>query len=278
MIAAALGAGALAGAAAARAARRLRLRLPPLPPAPAGWGIVAAGGIAGTVSALALGDPLLVPLGCALGWGGAELIRRVLLERQVLDRTRAALPFLQRFLQEVEAGTHPVSALSWATQSQATAPWLGARIEALGAGLARGEPLGRAAAAWARQEEIPVLRLFAHLLSTHAMWGTNLGAGLRRVLREADQSVAFGTEERTEHRLYEALTVAFLALDLVLGATALLGWPHTVPSPYDTPWGRALLIGSGLLTALAVSVPVSLASGTPPRLRPLGGAKEQDRG
>lgn len=101
---------------------------------------------------------------------------------------------------------------------------------------------------------------------------------LRRVLREADQSVAFGTEERTEHRLYEGLTLAFLLLDLVLGAAALAGWPHGVPEPTHTPWGRALLVGAGLLTALAVAVPVSLGSGVPPRLRTLTGGEDARHG
>lgn len=115
-----------------------------------------------------------------------------------------------------------------------------------------------------------MLRLFAHLLSTHAVWGTHLGSGLRRVLREADQSIAFGSEERLEHRLYEVLTIGFLVLDIGLGAVALIGWPHAVQSPTHTVWGHALLIGSGLLTVLAVAVPVSIASGAPPRLHALG--------
>ena len=229
------------------------------PAAPA----LAIAGIAGTLAAWALGDPFALPLALGLTWSASGLVRRVNRQRRLLERTRRALPFLTRVQQEIQAGAHPVAALVLAHEGQPSHPWLARQLVALGRDLGRGEPLARAATAWARREEVPVLRLFAHLLALHATWGVDLGAGLARLTREADQSVAFGAEQRAELRLYEAMTVAFLVLDVALGAAALAGWPRAVPSPLETPWGRALLVGSALSTVLAVAVPFALGADAP---------------
>lgn|GEM_PF-5910209 len=266
MIAAIL-AGSLTGVVAAWApGRRTRppMAWPHLPPAALAVGVGAAAGMA---CARALGDPLCLPLGAALGWGAADLIARVGAERSLLARTQAVVPALQRVEQELQAGAHPLTALAWAVRDGRGAPALASAVERLGADLGEGETLARAAAGWAVRESLPVLRLFARLLALHAAWGSDLGTGLRRVLREAERSVAFGAQGRTEHRLYEVLTAAFLAVDLAAGAAALGGWPRAIASPVATPWGHALLIGSAILTALAVALPVSLAAGSPPRAR-----------
>lgn len=233
-----------------------------------------AGLAVGLAAALVVGDPVLAPLCAALAWGGDDLWRRLRSERRLLWRTREALPLLARVQQEVQAGSHPVAALAWAARTEPLPAWLAARLEATAGALGRGEGLARAAGAWAEREEVPVLRLFAHLLRLNATWGSDLSPALRRLLREADQSVAFGAEERAEHGLYELLTVVFLGLDLLVGVLALAGWPAAVPGPLTTAWGRALLVASGLTTALAVAAPASLAATSPPRLRRLGAADE----
>lgn len=282
MIAAAL-AGALAGVAVAPLAGRGRGRAP----RPAAWPRVvgtrlrsllapAAGLGAGAIAARALGDPWVAGLGAALAWGGGDLWRRVGTERRLLAQTHELLPLLTRVEQEVQAGAHPVAAIAWAARSEAVPPWLSARLETLAADLGRGEPLGRAAAAWAEGERVPALRMFAHLLRLHATWGSGLGPALRRLLREADQSVAFGAEERAEHRLYEILTAVFLALDVLVGGLALAEWPPGVPSPLVTAWGHVLLLGSALTTALAVAAPISLGAASPPPLRRISGVEAAD--
>lgn len=282
MIATAL-AGLAAGAAAAAAVHRARhpaVRPTVWPrglrPSPRAFLVPAAGLVAGAIAARALGDPWVAGLGAALAWGGGELWLRVATERRLLTQTHEALPLLTRVEQEIQAGAHPVAALAWAARSEAVPPWLSARLEVLAAALGRGEPLARAAAAWAEGERVPVLRMFAHLLRLHATWGSGLGPALRRLVREADQSVAFGAEERAEHRLYEVLTVAFLALDILVGGLALAGWPPGVPSPTGTAWGHVLLLGSALTTALAVAVPISLGASSPPPLRRISSGEAVD--
>jgi hypothetical protein len=229
---------------------------------------------AGALAARAMADPAVAPLGAALAWGGGELLQRTAAERRLLSRTREALPLLTRLEQEVQAGAHPVAALAWAARSETLPTWLGTRLDGLAQALGRGEPLARAAQDWAAREEVPLLRMFAHLLSLDATWGGGLGPALRRLLREAEQSVAFGAEERSEHRLYEVLTLAFLAVDLVVGIAALSGWPAGVPGPVHTAWGHALLLGSALTTAAAVAGPVALGASSPPRLHALAPSQE----
>lgn len=282
---AAVVAGAVAGAGAAAWARRRRMR-PEVsvraaagrPPWSALWvfAAAAAGGVAGWAAGTRLGDPVLAPLGAALAWGAWELGGRIAEERRLFDRTWACIPLLSRVQQEAQAGGHPLTAVAWAVRLSPPPLWLARRIAALTDAVASGQPLARAAADWAEGEPLPILRLFGRLLSTHAAWGTDLGAALRRLVQEADRSVAFGREQRMEHRLYEAMTAVFLVLDAALEALALARWPRAVPGPAVTTWGRALVIGSALVTALAVAVPLSLAATAPPRL--YGGRKGGEGG
>ncbi len=266
--------GTAAGAAAAHAltiAKRKRVGTRVRRLATAGDARAAACGLLlGGLAGLALGDPVLPPLAAALAWGARGLVDRVVAERTLLARTRAAVPLVARVQQEVQAGAHPVAALALAAEDEHLPDWLGRRLGELSAALVAGEALGRAAAAWAAREDVPVLRMFAHLIRLHATWGSDLAPALRRLVREAEASVAFGTEERAEHGLYEALTLVFLALDLLVGVLAIADWPAGVAGPLTTLWGRALLLGSALATTVAVALPVSLAAASPPRLWHLG--------
>lgn len=225
----------------------------------AGWFL---GAVAGSLGALALRDPFVAGLGLALGWGGGRLFGRLSELHGNLRETQAATRLLQQVVEEAAVGMDPLAALRRAAVRLPSHHPVRLRSQALLARVDEGQALQHAAKAWAEAEPVPTLRMFARLLSAWSVWGLDLRAGLSRILREGQQSVAFGKEEAIERSAYEWLTWLFLGADIALGVWALISWPHSVAAPTRTRWGHALLLLSALATALAVSLPAALEAGS----------------
>ncbi len=243
---------------ALRRARRWQNRMR-LPRATAlGLGLGTASGM---LSAWALRDPWIAALGLALGWGAGRLARQLSTAHRTLRDIRLATHMLEQVVEEASVGLDPVAALKRATERLPHRHPIRTRCLTLLGHIDRGEAIQQAAHVWAQDEPVPTLRMFARLISAWSVWGLDLRVGLSRILREAQQSVAFGQEEALERRAYEWLTWLFLGADVALGIWALAAWPRAVPSPTHTPWGRALLVLSALATALAVSLPAALEVG-----------------